>query len=511
MSHEGSSSCMVCLLDRRADDRPGRTYFTCGDHSVTYGGLRSRARRAAAALAARGIGPGDVVATLSGNSVAQLVATHACLRAGAIWAPLNASLRRDDLADTLRQVDPALLLVAEANREQVGELADARWLARTDSLDLTSESGADDAPGHHWLPGDFSWIIQTGATTGRPKCIALPHSIAVSHAERFTAVAEATEDDVFFSSLQMYHGWLNFPILTSCLFLGARAVTQEWFSASSWLDEARACGATIVDPFLPMAGALVARPPTPHDRDHRVRVAVGAYGAHDEADRRREFEERFGIPTLSTYGTTEIGGLATVETLHDRRQGSVGRPHLDYEVAIETESGWTREPDESGEVLIRPRRPGLMALGYLHDADRTVQGWRDLWVHTGDIGFFDADGYLHLSGRSSFWIRRKGENVSCTEVERALTTVDGVVEAAVFGVQSDLGDQEIAAVAVTDRETTPQQVYEALSQRIAYFKLPRHLRTQTAPVPRTVKGDPDRTHLSQDFDPTLYTDTRQGP
>lgn len=160
-----------------------------------------------------------------------------------------------------------------------------------------------------------------------------------------------------------------------------------------------------------------------------------------------------------------------------------------------------------GEILVRPRFPGIVALGYLGQAEKTLETWRDLWIHTGDLGHFDDAGHLYLSGRRAFWVRRKGENVSVSEVEEALLDLDGVTGVGVFGVPSPMGDQDIAAVLVPAAGVAMQaeEVAALLRERIAFYKVPRYLRF-VAEIPTTVKGDVDHRQLVEDFDASLYGD-----
>lgn len=516
-AHAGAELCLVCLLDEHAGRAPNGVYFQCDAEEISFGELRRRARDLAAALVSRGVRPGDVVATLAPNSVSHVVAAHACLRAGAVWSPLSISLRRSDYAYTCRALRPRLLLTTAELSAEHTFLADpengveVRLLPGEDAspggVPLVAASATDRLTDHHWSPDELCWVIQSGATTGGPKSIALPHAFAVYQARRVIEAVDGRPDDVFFSVLQISHAWLNFGVLAPCLVLGAKAATTRWFSASRWLSQVHATAATIVDPFLPMASALLARPATDEDRTHRIRVAIGVYGAEHEYAGRCAFEERFGIPTINIYGLTETGGLVTHDRPDDRRPGSVGTVHKDYEVAIDADGRWSTAPGTQGEILVRPRVPGIVALGYLGQAEKTLRTWRDLWIHTGDLGHFDDAGHLYLSGRQAFWIRRKGENVSVSEVEEALTGLESVLAAGVFGVPSSLGDQDIAAVIVPTRcsRLEGDRIVAQLRERIAYYKVPRYLRLLDD-IPTTVKGDVDRRRLVESFDPKLYWD-----
>ena len=355
-----------------------------------------------------------MVAGFSHNSVDFLVLMHACLRAGAVFAPMNVSLRRDELTATMERLQARLVV---ASRELLGQhgdlLTDTKLVPRSVPLeDVVSEGGAapQDPPTYRWKAGEWSWVIFSGATTGMPKGIMLPHGYATAHAHRVIESIDLTQDDKWFSSLQMCHAWLDFVVLASCLLAGCHCAATRWFSASRWLSQVRDFGATVVDPYLPMASAIVGQPPTPRDKDHKVRVCpTRAMGTVAELDRRLAFERRFGIRTINCTGLTEAGGLAAAESLRFRRDGATGKASADFEVIIADDEGNRLPPNEQGEILYRPTRANIAALGYLNDHERTVKAWRNLSIHTGDNGYMDEDGFLFLVGRQPHWLRRKGK------------------------------------------------------------------------------------------------------
>jgi crotonobetaine/carnitine-CoA ligase len=499
-------------MRRRQETRRDETFFTCDGETLTYGRLWDEAGRIAGGLRAAGVTPGTIVAALAYNSADLLALMFGCLRLGAVWAPLNVALGPDDLEYSLSATQAKLLVVSSEMVDR--NVAPLAALARSFKI-LQLDAGSAPAhpflrllpreldpalqPSHDWQPSEFCWIIFSGATTGRPKAIALPHSYGIASAQRSIEATELGPNDACYSVLQMCHGWLLFHIIVLSLIAGIPCATTRWFSASRWLAEVRRHRATIVDPFLPMISAIMAQPERADDANNPARICYGALGSvsEDAAPRLIAFERRFGLKTLNCYGSTEIGGLVARETLRASCPGTSGQPHPHYEFRIADERGWPLPQGTTGEILVRPRSPGTIALGYLGNAEGTLQAWRDLWVHTSDLGFLDDDGYLNFVGRHAHWIRRRSENVSIKEVEEALMAIEGVTDAGVIGIRAELGDEDAVAFLVLDGpQVTLEQVHRRLAERLAYFKLPRFYERVTD-LPKTVKGEVSRRELKE--------------
>jgi crotonobetaine/carnitine-CoA ligase len=250
-----------------------------------------------------------------------------------------------------------------------------------------------------------------------------------------------------------------------------------------------------------MVGALLAQPAGELDRIHGARVAISGFGGADPnaLALRRRFEDRFGIVTYQPYGQTEAGGFITVETeADDRRFGSSGRLHGWFDAIVVDDDELEVDAGTEGELLVRPRVPHVMALGYLNRSEETLRTWRNLWVHTGDRCFFDTEGYLWFLGRGGHFLRRRGELVSIGEVELVIGEHPDVAEAAVVAVPSAMGEDDgrAAVVALAGATLTPSALVEWLLSRLAPFKVPRYVEV-VAELPRTAtKAEIDRGALA---------------
>jgi crotonobetaine/carnitine-CoA ligase len=499
-----------------------------GDDVLTYSGLYESAGRLATGLVALGVEPGDRVATFGANCTDWVVAWFACAAVGAVWVPLNASLVGADLAYALGDCRPALLVVDAGLVDRLAAVGDALpghvAVREGDGGDARSGDGRVRVPGGAGVPGAFPFadlcagpavarptparpgdpvaVIYTGGSTGMPKGVVVSHTYYVASGIRYAEIGRTTAADVHYSgSHQLYHSGGQQLAVVGPMVSGMTSHLARWFSASRYWAQAREAGATVVDPIGPVIAALVRQPAAASDREHRVRVGVGAATGQIPPATREEFERRFGVPLLEVYSQTETGGvLLCSERLHDRRPGTAGRPGGWATIGIVDDDDLLLPPGELGEIVVRPTVANTFMVGYLGKPEQTAASWRNLWHHTGDLGSIDEDGYLSFVGRQAHWIRRRGENVSCHEVEARLAAVEGVAECAVVGVpDQELGDEELKAYVVPEPGSglTEAQVVAACVNDLAYFKVPRYVEL-VAELPRTAaKGEVERHRLRE--------------
>jgi crotonobetaine/carnitine-CoA ligase len=237
--------------------------------------------------------------------------------------------------------------------------------------------------------------------------------------------------------------------------------------------------ATISDAFIGMIATLLRTPPRPQDAVlQKVRVIAGLGGLDAVAMKLREdFQERFGSTTYDLYGFTESNGLVAFERDGDpRKAGSCGKVCDWFDVIVADKNDFPVPTGETGEVLVRPRVPYTVGLGYHNKPANTAHTWRNLWIHTGDLAYFDKDGYLFYVGRRNHFLRRRGELISAAEIERVVMNFPGVVEVAVVAAPSEFGEDEVRACIVSNKtDFEPRQLIEYLREQVAPFKVPRYI------------------------------------
>jgi len=464
---------------------------TVSGDGLTYAEMLDLTERRAAGLTGLGVTKGDRVLLLMDNSIDMIACWFAINLIGAVEVPVNTANRGPSLVHAANN-SGARVAIIDANYagvldEVADELetltavvirgaSDARpkdIVVALEDLDRSPNGAQPVAVSHR----DPAAIIYTSGTTGPAKGVVVPHGHMYTFAGHVVEQLRIVEDDVYYICLPMFHANAQFMQVLPCLMTGATVVLADAFSASGWLDDLRACGATVTSMLGVMAQYVFNRPAGPHDTDHGVRRMVTIPIPAVIAE---EFETRFNTTCVEAYGMTEICLPLYRPMDEPLRPGSCGKA-LDkwFEVAIVDPETDEPLPDgETGEIVVRPKVPFTTFLGYHAMPDRTVEAWRNLWFHTGDAGRRDSDGYYYFMDRLNDRIRRKGENVTAYDIEVALTELPEVEDCAVIGKPAREGEDDIKAFLVLADDAKAPDLVAVLShcvKRLPYFAVPRYL------------------------------------
>ncbi|MFF1608974.1 ATP-dependent acyl-CoA ligase [Amycolatopsis sp. NPDC058278] len=455
------------LVTRAAALWPERTawVFDDLDRTFTFAEVDRESTRIAAALAERGIGPGDRVAVMLRNQPEFPLIWLALAKIGAQLVPVNTNYQEFDGAHVLRHSGAKLAVAAPEFTELLGRIGLIEVIT-PDELRTDAEP-----PEFTPVPELPVNIQYTSGTTGAPKGCVLPNrywtTLAISLATDFPAVGA---DDVILTA-QPFH-YID-PQWNVALGLagGATLVVLDRFHPSTFWAKVREHGVTWFYCLGLMPTLLLRQEPGAADRDHRVRAICASAIPHDL---HAELEARWGVPWYEAFGMTETGGdIRMTAADHDETVGTgcIGRPSRDREVLIAGDDGKPVPRGETGQLLIRGI--GLMH-GYHDDPDATAKAFENGWFHTGDLARMDAAGRVYYVGRTKDMIRRSGENVSADEVERALLLHPAVRLAAVVAVPDELRGEEIKAYVVCDGDRPdPAELAAFCAGKLAYFKVPR--------------------------------------
>ena len=473
-------------LIERAREQPSAPFVVTRDRERSFAEMLDASRRVAGLLEGHGIGRGDHVALLSGNSAAFLAVLFGILLRGGVAVTLNDQLVGDGLRYSVRQCGARLLVVDRAWEDSRGPQLDEdghtlpRIVVENDEAFFAELSGVAHGtpvavPAHAPCT-----ILYTSGTTGLPKGVVNCHNAYDACGRETVRALEITRADRIMVFMPLFHVNPQMYAVMSALRTGAALIVLPKFSASGFFDDAVRFGATGCT-FVGTVLAILVRRHEGVRRDHRVRFCFGG-GATLPVW--REVEDRFGIKVHEVYGMTEIGGWTTSNTVDVSRFGSCGKPRPDLEVRVVGSDDHPLPPGEVGEIVVRPAEPDTILMGYHDKPEQTLAALRNLWFHSGDLGSFDSDGFLFYHGRAKDLIRRNGEMISPVEIEGALRRMEGVEDCAVLAVPDEIAGEEIKAVVVASGPVDPGAVQSFLTGLLPPFMQPRYVEF-AASIPRT--------------------------
>ena len=477
------------LLEDRAQRNSDRIFLRFKDQVFTYNDLNRYANRCANAFLNQGVKKGEKISIMLPNCPEYLHIWFGSAKIGAVEVPVNTSYKGEFLRHIVDQSDSKILIIAREFLDRFKLIEDglpklqkvivlggvekeeaAQY--RVPMMSFEEFSNAPEAPVNIKIyPSDPQNIIYTSGTTGLSKGALGPHKFWIVVAEQLLPLREGRREDIFYTFLPLYH--MNAQCLTTitALLAEGQVVLSDKFSATRFWDEIRLCGATQFNYLGAVIPILAKQAEKPDDLANPVRIAFGAGCPQSVMD---YFEKRFGLTCMEGFGMTEIG-IPVHTTLYDRRPGSCGKPLPIYEIELFDDEDNEVPVGEPGEIVFRPLEPFTMMLEYYNMPDKTLESFRNLWFHTGDLAKRDEDGYFYFVDRKKDALRRRGENISSFEVERAINTHPKVLESAAVAVKSELSEDEVKiCVVLKPGETlTPEELIVYAKDRMPYFAVPR--------------------------------------
>lgn len=466
-------------LTDRAASAPDHTAIDDRGVRIGYADLESRARELAMALRRAGYGPGDRIATVSGNSIDHVVAFFACAKSGVAFVPLSWRLAPRELGEVLEQSAPALVLIED---EYDGVAADAlRRVASRPPVAALGTTGIEasvpprsgaPAPRRGVRDDDPLLVIYTSGSEAAPKGVVLTHANCFWNNLALSGAVHLGPDDVVLAMLPQYHvaAWNCQPLLA--WWVGATVVLERSFQPPRILQLLADRHVTAMM-GVPTQYRLLANDPAFGEiTSGPLRLALVG-GATVPDDLAAEWAAA-GMPLTQGYGLTEASPNVLCLPASDsgRLAGAVGRPYPHVDVCVaDPATGLLLDGEATGELWVRG--PSVFQ-GYLHDHDATSRAMAGEWLRTGDIVHRDAAGVFRIVDRLKDIFISGGENVAPAEVERALTLHPAVAEAAVVGVPDAVwGERGVAFVVRADGATLGEdEVLAHARAELAGFKVP---------------------------------------
>jgi malonyl-CoA/methylmalonyl-CoA synthetase len=479
-------------------DRSARFLETPDGRSVDYAALARETAKLANALAALGVSPGDRVAAQVEKSPAAVLLYLACLRAGAVFLPLNTAYRAAEVAYFLGDAEPSLFVCAAGGEPAPGSLPCLRTLEADGSGSLAEEARA--ASDEHAVvdreADQPAVILYTSGTTGRSKGAVLSHGNLAANALALHRAWGFRPDDVLLHVLPVYHAHGLFVALHTTLLNGSGAIFLPRFDTEvvcDWLPRS-----TVMMGVPTHYVRLLREERFDAERCRGMRLFVSGSAPLRE-DTFEQFRERTGHTILERYGMTETGMNTSNPLDGERVAGSVGPALPGVELRVCAERGGELAAGEVGQLEVRG--PNVFR-EYWRMPEKTRSEFRaGGWFITGDLARIDERGYVHLVGRAKDLIISGGLNVYPKEVERVLDSLPGVLESAVFGLEdADFGEAVSAAVVREPGAAAPsaEQVIAHAREQLAAFKAPRRVFFLDA-LPRNAMGKVQKSRLRDEL------------
>ncbi|CAL8476924.1 long-chain-fatty-acid--CoA ligase [Caballeronia sp. S22] len=508
------------VLQGHAAARADKIAFeTVDGHEVTFGDFNKRVNRLCNAASSLGLRKGARVAILSLNRP-EYVEVYGVAKSGLIVVPLNWRLAPGELVKLLAHSAPDMLIVDEANLELVESIRSA--LPSVSHYVLLGEArsgwtgfeallacGSDEEPIVAATPDDILCLIYTSGTTGEPKGVAITHSGALGNSRAAaTDILSLTDRDRTMAVMPLFHAggmWYHlFPSFLS----GCTTLILAEFEPPTVLRELEARRISNVHLVPTMIGSLLAHPSAKTADLSHLRILFYAASSMPAILLRQAMQVFSQCGFVQSYGSTEAGVISVFDSVTHLRALTAdnehlllacGRPIVDREVLVLNEDGHSLSAGEVGEIVVRSKSA---MKGYWHNEEATYRVMRNGWLKTGDLGYFDSEGFLYIVDRTNDMIVTGGENVFPTEVEGLLYGDPDVLEAAVFGIPDPVWVEKVVAAVVlkTGSGVSSEEIINRLRGRLASYKCPKTI-FFTSALPKNALGKVLRKELRKQYSP----------
>ncbi len=494
-----------CLEDT-ASAHPDRVGFSVpGVGDYTFGEVKAWVDGLAALLAREGVSKGDRVVLFSSNCLEFVISFFAIQKAGGVVVPLNPLLTDPEVKKYLDIASPSGVVAQRDVYEKfpsLGEIDGPRYLYDPGSGELMEMIEASSPGGEVHLPAinvfeDLAVMPFSSGTTGLPKAVMLTHANLYCNLQQIVDAHELTPNDVYVNHLPFFHIYGMNVLLSSAVFLGARQVILSGFEPEAICSAVEKYGGTLFLTVPTVLNRLVKGFPLEKYNLRTLRfVNIGGSALIPEVG--EEFESRTGVRVTQAYGLTETSPTTHANPLEKVKRESIGLPIADtFTRIVDPETGKDVKPGEPGELWIKG--PQVMK-GYYKNPEATAETLVDGWLRTGDVARVDSDGYTYIVDRVKELIKYKSYQVSPTELESILMSLDSVKDCAVVGKKDpDAGEIPVAFVVPAEGvDIDAGELARSVNERVAPFKKIRQVHF-VSEIPRSPSGKILRRVLRETF------------
>lgn len=490
----GQQDTVIAALERAVAKHPDRVLLDFSGELHTYGDVDRQSTRLAHALAALGVQQGQTVVTMLDNNVDAVLCWFAINKLCAVSVPINTALKGEFLRHQITDAGAALVICEASYVERIAAVSDGLpdvklVLTRGEPGDgccgalplasLNEHRGHDDSAFERKPnPWELACLIYTSGTTGPSKGCMISYNYMCNLARLQLRAGQANEHDITITPLPLFHmNAMCVGVLASIL-VGARVAFVPRFSVSNFWPEVERSGATIAS-ILGSMGAMLANAPDTEAAQRCKGQIHTVRGNPFTEEVKAIWRERFGAKQVggNGYGLTEAAVVTSLAGGEYAAPGSSGKRIPDFDVRIVDDLDREVPAGTSGEIVVRPLRPDIMFMGYWRRPEDTLKIMRNLWLHTGDIGKFDEQGFFYFVDRKKDYLRRRGENISSFEMEAAFARHPALAEVAVHAVPSDKGEDDVKVTAMLRPGMTlsPEDLFRWAIDAVPYYALPRYI------------------------------------
>lgn len=507
--HKMNRNLYSLLAERFPSDRRRPMLQLPDGTQQDYAHLEAMAGRYAALLRQLGVEPGERVAVQTEKSPNAIYFYLGCLKAGAVYLPLNIAYTRGEVSYFLEDAEPSLVVCRPESLTDMSEIAERAGVRHVHSMDAEGGGSlteaamqlAPDAQTEMRQDDDLAAILYTSGTTGRSKGAMLTHGNLASNAFALHRIWGFRDGDVLLHALPIFHVHGLFVATNTTLANGSSMIFLPRFDAEEVLRLLPK--ATLMMGVPTFYVRLLAHPGFTREASAHMRLFISGSAPLLE-ETFHEFEERTGQRILERYGMTEAGMITSNPLEGERRAGTVGFPLPDVEVRVADSDGKVLGPDEIG--VLEARGPNIFK-GYWRMPEKTAEEFRsDGFFITGDMAKIDERGYVHIVGRTKDLIISGGYNVYPKEIELVIDAQPGVVESAVIGLpHPDFGEAVAAAVTRSSPDATDEAaILAGIKSELAGFKLPKKL-FFVDELPRNTMGKVQKAQLRETYKDSFVT------
>ncbi|MGG0658515.1 AMP-binding protein [Rummeliibacillus pycnus] len=456
-------------------------------YQKTYKEFQEEVNKLSNAFMNLGLKKGDHIVLHLPNNMEFLSTWFALANIGAIMVPTNILSTADEMKYIINHSEAAILMTEmeyldkfNGIREEIPtiqktivtrcDLKMEHVLNFNDLLASTS-SKIENLP--TIVSEDVVAMLYTSGTTSKPKGVQVTNANYIYAGELLSKSINLNENDRPFIVLPLFHGNAQYYSTMSALVVGASIALTEKFSASRYFKQAKALGGTIGSLFAAPIRMILAKEYDKADQDNSIRLILFAQSIADHQI--SSFEEKYNLKLLQMYGMTETIGVPLINPINDLRKNmSIGKPSIGYEVKLIDENGYEVTEGEVGQIAVKGVRGRTLMKGYFKNEEATNQTFQRDWLLTGDNARVGEDGYFYFVDRMKDMIKRSGENVAANEVESVLVEHEAVYEVAVIGIPDDMRDEAIKAFVILNKnaKVTENELIEHCKERLAKFKVP---------------------------------------